>query len=354
MALIHPRSLERWQEWRSSRRRAIGIHRAVPPRLRRAVGSGESDVPSGYVLHTRAGDGSAPVLLGVDTTSDTTRGGLLVALTYLHGTAAVLTPAGLELPELTGPDWDHRRLDDPRPALDELGVSSALTLGWHRDVGRLVHEWALAADVPSAVVQHDVLSPFAPPLPPHTTFLAWSAADGDFQRAGRDDVEVRVVGSQRLWQAGHQDSDGSGAVQDRPVFLGQLASIELPRRYTFGAAHSYCRFTDALYQPGDEETDRFSRAAHALLRRRGVDLQLPPLPVADQERPVVAVYSADVLEAAVRGLPAWVHGPRMPTWVHEQWERYGMRRTGAEPTPAPPQDADEPARLIAQILEGTA
>ena len=354
MALIHPRSLERWQEWRNSRRRAIGIHRAVPPPLRRATRSPGSAASSGYVLHTRDGDDSAPVLLGVETTADTTRGGLLVALSYLHGSAAVLAPAGLELPELSGPGWDHQHLADPRRALDELDVSSALTLGWHREVGRLVHEWALTADVPSAVVQHDVLSPFAPPLPPHTTFLAWSGADGDFQRAGRDDVEVRVVGSQRLWQAGHEDSGSSEAVQVRPVFLGQLASIELPRRYTFGAAHSYCRFTDALYQPGPEETDRLSRAAHALLRRRGVDLQVPALPVARQERPVVAVYSADVLEAAVRGLPAWVHGPRMPTWVHEQWERYGMRPTGAEPTPAPPQDADEPARLIAQILEGTA
>ncbi|GAA1488702.1 hypothetical protein [Brachybacterium sacelli] len=354
MALIHPRSLERWQEWRSSRRRARGIHRAVPAPLRRVAGGTEPGSPPGYLLHTREGDGSERVLLGVDTSSDTTRGGLLVALSYLHGTALVLTPAGLDLPELSGPDWEHEHLEDPRATLDQLGISSALTLGWHLDVGRLIHEWTLASDVPSAVVQHDVLSPFAPPLPPRTTFLAWSEADGDFQRAGRDDVEVRVVGSQRLWQAAHANSEGPEVLEDRPVFLGQLASIELPRRLTLGAAHAYCRSLDALYQPGPEETDRLSRAAHALLRRRGVELQLPPLPVARLERPVVAVYSADVLEAAVRGLPAWVHGPRMPSWVHEQWERYGMRRSGGEPTPAPPQDADEPARLIAQILEGTA
>ena len=96
------------------------------------------------------------------------------------------------------------------------------------------------------------------------------------------------------------------------------------------------------------------REFSALLRRRGIMLQDPPLPLAAQNRPVVAVFSADILEAAVRGLPAWVHAPHAPAWVHEHWERYGMRPTGGEPTPAPSVGADEPARLIAQILEGGA
>ena len=91
-----------------------------------------------------------------------------------------------------------------------------------------------------------------------------------------------------------------------------------------------------------------------MLRRRGIELQDPSTPLEGQERPVVAVFSADLLEAAVRGRPAWVHAPRAPAWVAEQWERYGMRRTGGEPTPAPAVGADEPARLIAQILEGSA
>ena len=135
---------------------------------------------------------------------------------------------------------------------------------------------------------------------------------------------------------------------------GQLAQLELPRRVALRAAHSYCRETGALYRPGPGEADRTSRAAHALLRRRGIELQDPSTPLEGQERPVVAVFSADLLEAAVRGRPAWVHAPRAPAWVAEQWERYGMRRTGGEPTPAPAVGADEPARLIAQILEGSA
>src|SRR5699024_11925432 len=56
MALIHPRSLERWQEWRGSRRRARGVHRSRPLDVATA----------GYVLHTREGEGPARIPLGID------------------------------------------------------------------------------------------------------------------------------------------------------------------------------------------------------------------------------------------------------------------------------------------------
>lgn len=347
MALIHPRSLERWQEWRSSRHRMRGIHRVQPASASRA------SAPQGYVLHTREGDGSARTLLGIDTAAGAQHGGLPAVLPYVQGSALVITPVGLALDELNGPEWQHQHLDEPAALLDGLGITSVLTLGWHQEVGRSLHAWAREADVPGAVVQHDVLTPFAPPLPPQTTLLAWSDEDGEFHRAGRDDVEVRVVGSQRLWQASHEAAGNDPVREERPVFLGQLSAIELPRRLTLAAAHGYCRSTGALYQPGPQETDRTARAAHALLRRRGVELQDSALTVSEQQRPVVSVFSADVLEAAVRGLPAWVHAPRAPAWVGAHWERYGMRPLGEEQTPPPTVGADEPARLIAQILEGS-
>lgn len=345
MTLIHPRSLERWQEWRSSRRRVPGIHRALSHR---------SAPSAGYTLHSREGEGSARTLLGIDTADGAVYGGLPAVLPYIHGSADLITPADLSLEALSGPQWRRRQIADPAQGLDGLGITSVLTLGWHLEVGSAVHAWAREAGIPGAVIQHDVLTPFAPPLPPETTLLAWTEQDGRFHSAGRDDVEVRVVGSQRLWEAGHEASAADPVLEDRPVFLGQLGQIELPRRVTLGAAHSYCRSAGALYRPGTGETDRSARLAHALLRRRGVTLQDPALPLADQGRPVVAVFSADILEAAVRGLPAWVHAPHAPAWVAEHWERYGMRRAGGEPTPAPPVGADEPARLIAQILEGNA
>lgn len=343
MALIHPRSLERWQEWRGSRRRARGIHRA------RA-----SETATGYVLHTREGEGSARILLGIDTADGAAHGGLPAVLPYVHGSAAVVTPAGLSLEELSGPEWQHRRIAHPSAALEGLGITSMLTLGWHLEVGRSLHEWAREAEVPGAVVQHDVLTPFAPPLPPDTTLLAWTAEDGEFHRAERDDIAVRVVGSQRLWQSRHEAAGETPTLEEQPMFLGQLSSIVLPRRVSLRAAATYCRFAEALYRPGPAETDRLARAAHLLLRRRGIGFQDPSITLSEQPRPLATVFSADILEAAVRGIPAWVHAPGAPSWVHEQWERYGMRRAGGEPTPAPMVGTDEPARLIAQILEGGA
>lgn len=342
MALIHPRSLERWQEWRGSRRRAGGIHRSRP------------STASGFVLHTREGEGPSRTLLGIDTADGAAHGGLPAVLPYIHGSAAVITPAGLSLAELDGPDWQHRRISRPSAALDELEITSVLTLGWHLEVGRSLHEWAREADVPGAVVQHDVLTPFAPPLPPDVTLLAWTAEDGEFHRAERDDVEVRVVGSQRLWQARHEAAGETPVLEEQPVFLGQLSAVELPRRVSLRAAATFCRFAGALYQPGPTETDRLARAAHLLLRRRGVDFQDPATPVSAQQRPVVSIFSADVLEAAARGLSAWVHAPGAPAWLEAHWERYGMRRVGSGPTPSPETGVDEPARLIAQILEGGA
>lgn len=343
MALIHPRSLERWQEWNRSRRRIPGIHRALPHR---------AEQPAGYVLHSRTGEGGARTLLGIDTADGAVHGGLPAVLPYIQGSVLVLTPAELRLEALDGPGWSHQRVASPTAALDDLDITAVLTLGWHLEVGRQLHAWARAAGIPGVVIQHDVLTPFAPPLPPETTLLAWSDDDGEFHRAGREDVEVRVVGSQRLWQAARDSAGTAPQIEERPVFLGRLGAPELPRRVTLAAAHSYCRPAQALYQPGPGETDRTARAAHALLRRRGIELQDGAVPLAEQHRPLVSVLGADILEGAVRGLPSWVHAPSAPDWVGAHWERYGMRRSGGEPTPAPPVGADEPARLIAQILEG--
>ena len=118
---------------------------------------------------------------------------------------------------------------------------------------------------------------------------------------------------------------------------------------------------DAVAELGEElgvqvvrgsEDDVLSRAAHTLLRRRGVDFQDSSVPLHEVHAPVVGIVSTGVLEAAARGIPSWVAGEKVPAWVREFWDRYDMRRWGGEPTPALPTGADEPSRLIAQILEG--
>ncbi len=96
-----------------------------------------------------------------------------------------------------------------------------------------------------------------------------------------------------------------------PVYLGQLHAAELARRDLARAAAGFCRAHDATYRPHPSERDRLSRLLHALLasprhprRRRAAPGELAA--------PVVSVFSTGVLEAAARGLPAWVDFPDPP------------------------------------------
>ena len=74
------------------------------------------------------------------------------------------------------------------------------------------------------------------------------------------------------------------------------------------------------------------------------------MPLADLAAPVVSVFSTGVLEAAARGLPAWVDFPDPPAWLREFWDRYDMRPYGGDPTPAPARPDEEPAVAIARLL----
>src|SRR5699024_2966902 len=91
---------------------------------------------------------------------------------------------------------------------------------------------------------------------------------------------------------------------------------------------------------------------HTVLRRRGVEFEDPQTPLFDPPRPVVGILDPQLLEAAARGVPTWVYGRGMPSWVHEYWQRYGLRHWGGPPSPVPVPSADEPSRLIAQIVDG--
>ncbi|MGO2585626.1 MAG: hypothetical protein ACTH9F_09825, partial [Brachybacterium tyrofermentans] len=151
MALIHPRSLERWQEWQNSRYRARQIKHSVAGFLRRRGDDAKSPAP-GFVLHSREGDEGPRVLIGLDSASPTSRASLLTALPYVRSGIDVLAPAGVDLPELAGSDWTHQRVAMPQAVLNGRGIGSVITLGWHLEVGRMVHEWALAEDIGGAVV----------------------------------------------------------------------------------------------------------------------------------------------------------------------------------------------------------
>lgn len=359
MGLIHPRSLERWQEWERSKHRARRAQHAVSEKMQRRARreSGEEEQPpSGYEVISQDGERSERLLIAVDSATPRARASLLTALPYLRWSVDLLVPAGMELPEVDE-TWSRRPVADPAREAADLGPAAVLSLGQHRDVGFAAHQAALRSGARSFVVQYGALTPYAPPPPPGSTLLSWSAADGEFITEDRPDVVFRAVGSQLLWQAAHDSYAAAldAVTEDQPVFLGQMQGPELPRRLTAGTAYRFCRENEALYRPHPEETDVASRAMHELFRRRGITITDPEVLLKNLPNPVVGMFSTGILEAAVRGIPAWVHLPGAPDWVEEFWDRYGLRRFGSsEPSPAPKLAVEEPASLIAQVLEGDA
>lgn len=86
------------------------------------------------------------------------------------------------------------------------------------------------------------------------------------------------------------------------------------------------------------------------MSKLGIDIDRSQQTLNQVNNPVVSIFSTGVLEAALRGVPAWVYHPNPPAWVTEFWERYGMNQWGSAPTPAPPVPAQEPAQHIAEYL----
>lgn len=368
--LIHPEDMELWGQWSRSRQRlrrarhavtgaVTGVRSHLPGRAGNAADPDPAPDAPGWVLRSRAADGDADgqrrLLVAVDSATPTSRSSLLAGLLYHRVGVDVLTPAGVEPEETSGPEWTATAIPSPDEALGER-TGALVSIGQHLAAGAAAHRLARAHDLPEFVVQHGVLTPYAPPLPEGATLLAWSAEDAEFWRSGRADVATEVVGSQLLWQAAHEAETEPADVDEvmeslRPVFLGQLHGAELSRRVTGGAAVRFCADHDALYRPHPAETDILSRAQHRLWQRRGMEFAPADVPLRELAHPVVSVFSTGVLEAAARGSHAWVFAPRAPGWVRELWERYDMRRFGGEPTPSPVRSAEEPAARIVSLLE---
>ena len=179
--------------------------------------------------------------------------------------------------------------------------------------------------------------------------LVWSQADGEFWASSRTDVTWQVVGSQLLFNAALQPRIKVSATA-RPLFLGQLHGAEIGRSYMAQVSERFCRDTGAIYRPHPSEKDKASRLIHAYWRRRGIEFDPGTSPLFETNRPVVSVFSTGTLEAAARGIPAWVYAPNAPSWVHSFHTRYGLSRWSDIPTVAPQAPALEPATAIAQIL----
>ncbi|MDA8290621.1 MAG: RNA-binding protein [Actinomycetota bacterium] len=330
--------------WRGWRARAStggdGVRRAAAPREE-------------YRLFTYAGAPleGCPVLVALDDLAPTRAAALLGPADVLASRGvptALLAPGGLA---------DALAGRGVRPVASDGGglrepIVPAVVLAMSHAVGAGAAAWQVArrAGACFMVVQHGVVTPYAPPLPAGGVLLAWSDSDAAFWIAGRDDVEVDVVGSELLWTARHSHVPREAA-GDRVCFLGQLHGAELDREVTVRTVSEISRSREVLYRPHPAEQDAGSLLHHERWRRSGVTVGSAAVPLVEEEGPVVGIFSTGILEAAAGGLEAFAACVRPPAWVESLWSRYEMSPFGANEPTRVRVPATRPASRIADLVE---
>ena len=360
MGLTYPVDIDAWATWQKRQntlRWAKSEARVLVGRLR--GGADEQEGPVGGVLYTR---GAVPrVLIVLDSFSPTSRNSLLEPLKYLENVGVALWVPEDASEYLNGQyateRYDRDAWSEQEATGDQLqellpGVRVVLSLGHYLARGAAAYEFSRAIGAEYWVVQHGLLVPQAPPLPVGCTLLAFSEADAEFWASGRRDVTTHTVGSQLLYLAAQKAAGAEAQQQDHlePIFLGQMHGAELPRASFAYASHSFLKKFGGSYRPHPSEKDKLSVLTHKLWEKEGIRIDRSGTPLNEVPNPVVSIFSTGVLEAAIRGIPAWVYHPAPPAWLVEFWGRYGMNQWGQEPTPAPVQPKKEPAQRIAELI----
>ena len=335
--LRHPGDLVAWRRWHESRHPLRGATRAARARLR---------PPTDAQVDVLLAPGGGDLLVAVEATHASVDRAVVAPLRHLPtDRTSIVCPVGWLPPEAYA-EHDRRTVTlDLLPTL--VAPGAVLAAGHYTQIGAAAFALADDLDVAFFVSQHGALTPYAPPLPRAAHLLAWSDADAHFWTAGRDDVRVTTTGSQLLWEAG---SVPSATTEGPLTYLGQGHAAEIPRIRLMHAALTACREHGAVYRPHPSERDVASRLVLAAYERAGITVDTRSAPLIQLASPIVSVFSTGVLEAAARGLDAWVDFPRPPAWLGEFWERYGMSRYGTDPTPAPAHPDVEPAKRIAEIV----
>jgi len=344
VGLIHPVDFEAYRR-DEARRQSFRRMRRLRERLR------ADDGPAPLTLRTFGGD--SDIVVAFDSKTVSCRAAVLGMLDHVDlERIAILAPFGLDDPDLDlrdghGPDRIVASTDDLADAVSDVAV--VLSAGAHGPAGAVGHDLMTRTGGSSIVVQHGMLLPQAAPLPSGVTLAAWSDADGAFWRSGRDDVEVRVVGSELLRRAVAARTDPV-PIDATPVYCGALHGTELPRFQIERVARSFCRATGARYRPHPREVDFQSRLTHLVWKRLGIRFAPADRPLLEVGAPVVSMWSTAILEAAAAGLPAWVYHPDPPAWLSEVWTRYDLSEWGSDPTPVPAIAQGEPAERLAELV----
>ena len=357
--LKYPLDLDAWQAWQRRQKKLKWAKYKLNSLLDSARSRTVAEEPVRGLLYTR---GAKPqVLIVMDSFSPTNRNAILEPLKHLGAVDVALWVPEDASEYLDGQyaserysrkDWSEQEIsgDELMRLLPDVRIvlSAAQFLGR----GAVAYEFSRAIGAEYWMVQHGLLVPQAPPLPVGCTLLAFSEADAEFWASGRRDVTTHAVGSQLLYLAAQKAAGTEAQKQNdlEPIFLGQMHGAELPRASFAYASHSFLKKYGGIYRPHPSEKDKLSVLTHKLWEKEGIRIDRSGTPLNEVPNPVVSIFSTGVLEAAIRGIPAWVYHPAPPAWLVEFWDRYGMNRWGSEPTPAPVQPEKEPARRIAELM----
>ncbi|MFV0451005.1 MAG: hypothetical protein ACK5LS_01985 [Propioniciclava sp.] len=341
MGLIHPVDLASWQAWQNRQHRMIAAAR----RLRAAR---QPAPPSRWVATAPTEDGRPDALFVLDSANATSRHAVLAPAMLRGARSAVV--ASVDPTTMVPDTWSVRALT--ASALEQIldQCRAVVSMAHYLPLGAEIWAAAKDRDLPWATVQHGLLTPYSPPAPDHGTLLTWSDEDATYWLSGRDDIGTVTVGSQLLHQASLRPAPHVSRFL-RPVFLGQLHGAELPRSTLARAARSFCSATGARYRPHPAEVDRLSRWQHRWWQRGGIEIDRAGVDLSRLDEPTVSVFSTGVLEAAARGIPAWVWCPDPPPWLTEFWRRYRMHPWGGQPTPAPTVGDRAPAEAVVDWVD---
>ena len=357
--LKYPLDLDAWQAWQRRQKKLKWAKYKLKALLDSARSRTIAEEPVHGLLYTR---GTKPqVLIVMDSFSPTNRNAILEPLKHLNAVDVALWVPEDASEYLDGQyasehysrkDWTEQEIsgDELMRLLPDIRI--VLSAAQFLSRGAVAYEFSRAIGAEYWMVQHGLLVPQAPPLPVGCTLLAFSEADAEFWASGRRDVTTHAVGSQLLYLAAQKAAGAEAQKQNdlEPIFLGQMHGAELPRASFAYASHSFLKKFGGSYRPHPSEKDKLSVLTHKLWEKEGIRIDRSGTPLNEVPNPVVSIFSTGVLEAAIRGIPAWVYHPAPPAWLVEFWDRYGMNQWGQEPTPAPVQPKKEPAQRIAELM----
>lgn len=346
MGLKFPDDLEAWREWHNNAK----IEKRGKNRLKKLLKRQDNTSASAQGFLHIVGE-NPRVLIVLDSTSPTSIASLLRPVKYMQESFAVLAPQNIknDYAEVEKAVVENVVSSDLVGYLPAIRIM--LSAGHYLPLGQATYEISQKNKIQYFVVQHGLNTPFAPPLPHNATLFAFSQTEAEFWISGRQDISYEVVGSQLFYESYQKTSPNRIAdISEEIVFLGQMHGAELPRLSFAKSSYDFCKKHDAVYRPHPSEKDKISTLTHKLWEKQGIKLDTSGTPLNQSNSPVVSIFSTGVLEAAIRGIPAWVYHSNPPAWLKEFWDRYGMNQWGSEPTPAPAQPEIEPALAIAKYI----